>query len=226
MTKVILLMGALLLAGWYYYFQADSGRTTQAELPVRPARPAVPAPPAAAVAAAAPTPVAAASTAAAPPVTVAKSTTQGNNAAGRATEGTATPDTRPEWIRNPPDLGLTRTLTGDQAVSYDGRPRTVLGTKESQASGSVGQPVLLVRDENSGQIDYFQSGLQFRLKPGNDFAAFIAERTALRSQFSNADYANVMVEPDQIASEFKALQNDPRVSFVTFLKPRPSILPR
>ena len=58
---------------------------------------------------------------------------------------TSAPDTRPEWIRNPPELGLTRTLTGDQAVSYDGRTRTVLGTKE----GST-QPVLLVRDEASG----------------------------------------------------------------------------
>ncbi len=181
----------MLLAGWYYHFQTDAVRATQAALP------AVQPPAAVAVAAAAP-----------------------------AVVTTAVADTRPEWVLNPPELGLTRALTGDQAVSYDGRPRTVLGTKESQAKDTMGQPVLLVRDENSGQIDYFQSGLQFRLKPGNDFSAFIAERTAMRSQFSNADYANVMVDAGNITSEFKALKNDPRVSFVSFLKPKPSLLPR
>lgn len=131
------------------------------------------------------------------------------------------PDTRPEWLRNPPELGLTRTLTGNQAVSYDGRQRTVLGTKDSSA-----QPVLLVRDESSGQIDYFQSGLQFRLKPGADFEGFIRERKAMQRYFSNSDYAIVMVDADRIASEYNALQNDPRVVMVTFLKLKTMTSPR
>ena len=134
---------------------------------------------------------------------------------------TSAPDTRPEWIRNPPELGLTRTLTGDQAVSYDGRTRTVLGTKE----GST-QPVLLVRDEASGRIDYFQSGLQFRLKPGTDFEAFIRERKAMQRYFSNSDYATVLVDAGSIASEYNALQNDPRVTLVTFLKLKTLTNPR
>ncbi len=131
------------------------------------------------------------------------------------------PDTRPEWVRNPPDLGLTRLLAGDQAVSYDGRARTVLGTKDGSP-----QPILLVRDEASGQIDYFQSGLQFRLKPGTDFEAFIRERKAMQRYFNNSDYATVMVDAGSIASEYNALQNDPRVTLVTFLKLKTLTNPR
>ena len=130
-------------------------------------------------------------------------------------------DTRPEWIRNPPELGLTRALAGDQAVRYDGRARTVLGTKEVSS-----QPVLLVRDETSGQIDYFQSGLTFRLKPGSDFEAFIRERKAMQRYFSNSDYAMVMVDAGSIAGEYNALQNDPRVTLVTFLKLKTLTNPR
>lgn len=147
-----------------------------------------------------------------------------NTARGLATAtppNSSAPDTRPEWIRNPPDLGLSRLLAGNQAVSYDGRMRIVLGTKE----GSL-QPVLLVRDEASGQIDYFQSGLQFRLKPGTDFEAFIRERQAMQRYFNNSDYATVMVDAGSIASEYNALQNDPRVALVTFLKLKTLTNPR
>ena len=141
--------------------------------------------------------------------------------AAPASVGSSAPDTRPEWIRNPPELGLTRILTGDQAVSYDGRPRTVLGTKEGSA-----QPVLLVRDETSGQIDYFQPGLTFRLKPGADAEAFIRERQAMQRSFANSDYVMVMVDAGSIASEYNALKNDPRVTFVTFLKLKTLTNPR
>jgi hypothetical protein len=85
---------------------------------------------------------------------------------------------------------------------------------------------LLVRDETSGQIDYFQSGLTFRLKPGTDFDAFIRERKAMRQYFSNTDYATVMVDAGSIAREYNALQNDPRVTLVTFLKLKTPTNPR
>jgi hypothetical protein len=134
--------------------------------------------------------------------------------------GTSAPasDTGPEWIRNPPNYALTRALQGDQAVSYDGRARTVLGTRPAGTKEAPTQPMLLVRDETSGQVDYFQSGLQFKLKPGTDFEAFIQERSNMVKQFANADYATVMVDAAAIAAEFKALQSDPRVTYVAFLK--------
>ena len=204
MTKVIVLVGTMLLAGWYYYFQSDAVRPTQAPLPT------VPAPAAVVVAAAAPL------AAAAPAVATVAIASSAPSAVT-----TAAPDTRPEWIRNPPELGLTRVLAGDQAVSYDGRARTVLGTKEGSA-----QPVLLVRDEGSGQIDYFQSGLTFRLKPGSDFEAFIRERKAMQRSFSNSDYATVLVDAGSIAGEYNALQNDPLVTLVTFLKLKTLTNPR
>lgn len=132
----------------------------------------------------------------------------------------------PEWVRNPPELGLTRILSGDQAVFYEGRPRKVLGTKEVRAEGSNPEPVLLVRDESSGQIDYYQSGLLFRLQQGADMAAFIRERNPMKTQFSNADYATVLVDAGSIVSEFRALKNDPRVSYVAFLKPQARVTAR
>ena len=210
MTKVILFVSATLLTGWYLYFQTDAGRATQAALPARPAPSATPA---AALAAPAPLVMAAAAASAVKVVPAAL--------AAPSAVTSASPDPRPEWIRNPPDLGLTRLLVGDQTVSYDGRTRTVLGTKDGAT-----QPILVVRDESSGQIDYFQSGLQFRLKPGTDFEAFIRERKAMQRYFSNTDYATVMVDAGSISSEYNALQNDPRVTLVTFLKLKSLTNPR
>jgi hypothetical protein len=208
-TRVILLVGAMLLAGWIYYFQTDAGREGKSVAVAVPARPV----------AAMPAPVTVIAEVPVSPVVTDKPAPAPPTASG--TPGNSASDTRPEWIRNPPDLGLTRLLAGDQAVSYDGRARTLLGTKEGSA-----QPVLLVRDDTSGQIDYFQSGLTFRLKPGSDFEAFIRERKAMQRYFSNTDYATVMVDAGSIASEYKALQSDPRVTLVTFLKLKTLTNPR
>lgn len=213
-TKVILLVGAMLLVGWYYYFQTDAARATRAALPPPPA------PSPAALAAAVSRAVAAAGPAVTPAGTPSVATVATPSSAPAAAT-TAAPDTRPEWIRNPPELGITRVLAGDQAVSYDGRARTVLGTKNGSA-----QPVLLVRDEVSGQIDYFQSGLTFRLQSGLDFETFIRERKAMQRHFSNTDYATVLVDAGSIASEYNSLQNDPRVTLVTFLKLKTLTNPR
>ena len=208
-NKVILLVGTVLLAGWVYYFQTEAGRELKPVVQSAPERPK----------GAASVPVAANAVTTALPVLTSPSAAAPTLQS--ATPGVAVPDTRPEWVRNPPELGLTRTLSGDQSVRYDGRPRTVLGTKEGPS-----QPVLLVRDETSGQIDYFQSGLTFRLKPGADFEAFIRERKAMQRYFSNADYATVMVDAGSIAGEYDALQNDPRVTLVTFLKLKTMTNPR
>ena len=201
MNKTILAVAALLLAGWAYYFQTDTAPEISKAARAVPAQSAT-APPV-------------------PPLPTMISDKPASTQPAPASVATAAPDTRPEWVRNPPELGLTRALAGDQAVRYDGRARTVLGTKEAST-----QPVLLVRDETSGQIDYFQSGLTFRLKPGSDFEAFIRERKAMQRYFSNTDYAMVMVDAGSIASEYNALQNDPRVTLVTFLKLKTLTNPR
>ena len=212
MSKIILFLGAILLAGWAYYFQTGAGREVTPAAVAVPVRPVVATPPPGAV-------VAMRAATPAPPLTTDRPASFASTS--NAASGIAAQDTRPEWIRNPPELGITRVLAGDQAVSYDGRTRTVLGTKNGSA-----QPVLLVRDEASGQIDYFQSGLTFRLKPGLNFEAFIGERKAMQRHFSNTDYATVLVDAGSIASEYNALQNDPRVTLVTFLKLKTLTNPR
>ena len=213
MSKAIAFVVVILSAAWIWHFQTQAQRATQA---------AVTAPALPAAALAAPAPATMATTApVAPSAATPAATPATTPAPASASVATTTPDTRPEWVRNPPELGLTRLLAGDQTVSYDGRARTVLGTKESS-----GQPVLLVRDEASGQIDYFQSGLTFRLKPGYDFETFVRERKAMQRHFSNTDYATVLVDAGSIASEYNALQNDPRVTLVTFLKLKTLTNPR
>ena len=209
MRTFIVFLGAILLAAWAYHFQADGGRERKPAALSLPARPVAVAP------------AIVGATAVIPPTPVAIPQPLPTPAGASAKPEPAAADTRAEWIRNPPELGLTRTLEGDQTVSYDGRSRTVLGTKPGAT-----QPVLLVRDEASGQIDYFQSGLQFRLKPGADFDAFIRERKAMQRYFSNTDYATVLVDAESIASEYNALQNDPRVTLVTFLKLKTLTNPR
>lgn len=117
-------------------------------------------------------------------------------------------------------LGLTRQLGGEQKVTYGGRDRTVLGTKEVVNPPAPPQTVLLVRDEESGQIDYWQPGLRVELKPGNDYAAFIAERVGLTRRFANSQYADVGVDAADLARIHTELTADPRVVRVEFLPVR------
>ena len=118
-------------------------------------------------------------------------------------------------------LGLDRELTGTHKVSYDGRERSVLGTKQITNQNGT-QAVLLVRDDSSGQIDYWQSGLRFELRPGTDYEAFIRGRSALTRRFVNIEHAQVAVDAASIASEYAALQADPRVVSVSLL---PLVMP-
>lgn len=114
-------------------------------------------------------------------------------------------------------LGLTRQLSGEQTVTYGGRDRTVLGTKQVGNAPETPQTVLLVRDEESGQIDYWQPGLRIELKPGNDYTAFMAERAGLTRRFANSQYADVGVDAADIARVYAELKADPRVTRVEFL---------
>lgn len=113
-------------------------------------------------------------------------------------------------------LGLDRELAGTHKVSYDGRERSVLGTKLITNQNGT-QSVLLVRDDRSGQIDYWQSGLRFELRPGTDYEAFIRGRSALARRFVNIEHAQVAVDAANIASEYATLQADPRVASVSLL---------
>jgi hypothetical protein len=119
-------------------------------------------------------------------------------------------------------LGLTRLLSGNNVVTYEGRERVVLGTKQMGAAESP-KTVLLVRDEVSGKVDYWQSGLRIALKPGNDHEAFVKERGKLNRGFVNVVQADVLVDAADIASEYAAILADPRVASVEFLPFPPKV---
>lgn len=143
------------------------------------------------------------------------------NAAENATMPPSTAASGPSrFAAQERSLGLTRLLSGEQKVTYGGRDRTVLGTKEVVNPPAPAQTVLLVRDEESGQIDYWQPGLRVELKPGNDYTAFIAERTGLTRRFANSQYADVGVDAADMAKIHAELSADPRVVRVDFLPVR------
>jgi hypothetical protein len=144
----------------------------------------------------------------------------------RSPASAAAPSSLPAWVRNPPDLGLTRVLSGDQEVLLRDKAHKVLGTKPSKAEATLGQPVLLVRDETSGQVEYFQSGLQFRLVTGSDYPAFLQEHPQMQLLFHNTDFATVKVDAGFIAENFRMLSQDPRVTFVGFLIPQRVVKPK
>lgn len=115
------------------------------------------------------------------------------------------------------DLGLVREFAGNQAVNYGGVEHRILGTKLTSSPDSQ-QTVLVVRDETTGKIDYWQSGLRIVLKSGNDYEAFVQEHSRVKRGFVNSEQAQVMVDATDIAAEFSAIAKDPRVSSVEFLQ--------
>lgn len=150
---------------------------------------------------------------------------EGTNASGSASAPAVNPRvaasaaalTTSRYAAQEVQLGLTRQLGGEQTVTYGGRDRTVLGTKEVVNAAEAPQTVLLVRDEESGQVDYWQPGLRIELKPGNDYSAFMAERAGLTRRFANSQYADVGVDAADIAKVHAELKADPRVTRVEFL---------
>jgi hypothetical protein len=120
---------------------------------------------------------------------------------------------------------LTRSLSGDQTIQIDGRTQRLLGTREiTDAHGP--QTLLLVRDERSGAIGYWQSGLRFALKPGVDREAFLREHLALRRQFLNTDYADVAADAADLAAAYRTLSADTRVAGVQLLPLQQRVKPR
>lgn len=113
-------------------------------------------------------------------------------------------------------LGLTRQLGTGNTLMYDNRERSVLGTKETTNQNGT-QTVLVTRDNRTGQIDYWQPALRIVLQPGNDYEAFIKERSALTRRFVNSEHAQVSVDAAVFAREFGLLSSDPRVASVDFM---------
>ena len=90
------------------------------------------------------------------------------------------------------------------------------------ASGGCWEPgsqsiVAKHRDEASGQLHYRQSALRLVLKEGEDYEAFIRERTQARRVFVNPLYGDIAVDAALISAEYTALANDARVSQVMFI---------
>lgn len=112
---------------------------------------------------------------------------------------------------------LTRSLSGDQTIQFEGREQRLLGTREVVSDGGS-QTILLVRDELSGTIGYWQSGLRFALKPGVDREAFLREHFALRRLFVNTEYVDVAADAAALAGSYRSLAADPRVAGVQLLR--------
>ena len=124
------------------------------------------------------------------------------------------------------ELGLTRQLAGDHLLMMEGRQRRVIGSKEVVGVGGASETVLLLRDELSGQITYHRAGLQFTLKDGSDYEAYIREHPRMRRLFVNPLHAQVAVDAAEIAAEYSALAGDPRVVALRLLNREPVHVPK
>lgn len=124
------------------------------------------------------------------------------------------------------DLGLSRQLAGNNSLVMEGRPRTVLGSKEIAGPGGAAETLLVIRDEVSGQLTYHRAGLQFALKDESAYEAFIREHPRMRRIFVNPLYAQVAVDTADIADEYSALAHDDRVTKLRFMSVAPVIKPK
>lgn len=123
-------------------------------------------------------------------------------------------------------LGLTRQLAGEHLVNIDGRRQRVLGSKSTTDAAGRAETMLVIRDELSGQLSYRRSGLQFTLAPGTDYEAFIAAHRSMQRVFVNPLYAQVMIDAAEIAAQFNALSQDPRVVKLRFMTRDPVAVPK
>ena len=123
-------------------------------------------------------------------------------------------------------LGLTRQLAGEHLLTMDGRRQRVLGSKATVDQANHSDTMLVIRDEVSGQLSYRRSGLQFTLKPGADYGAFIAEHRSMQPVFVNSLYAQVLVDAAEIAAHYNALRQDDRVASLRFMTREPVVKPK
>ncbi len=123
-------------------------------------------------------------------------------------------------------LGMSRQLAGEHLLTMSARRHRVLGTNQLLDSSGRSQTVLLVRDELSGQISYYLPGLQFSLKDGVDYEAFIREYAGLTRLFVNTMYAQVGVDAAEIANRYAALSADGRVVKLRLMSRSPVAQPK
>lgn len=125
----------------------------------------------------------------------------------------------PNAVVHPPmeSYLLTRSLSGHQNIQFEGREQRLLGTRDVSSHGTR-QTILLVRDELSGSIGYWQSGLRLALEPGVDQDAFLREHNTLIRQFVNSDYIDVAADAASLAVAYRSLSGDSRVADVQLLR--------
>ena len=122
-------------------------------------------------------------------------------------------------------LGLSRRLEGEHRLRFDERERQVLGSKDVVEGNEV-STIVYTRDVLSGQIDAWQAGLRFGLQPGASAEAIFNDHPALRRALVSVDRAEAVVEVDQLAAQYRALQADPRVAGVRLMPLRPRESPK
>ena len=105
---------------------------------------------------------------------------------------------------------------GEQDIRVEGRQERIIGTR-AVADEHGAQTILITRDEGSGALSYWQSGLRFALKPGQDHEAFVREHPKFKRRFVNTDYADVALDAADLAEAYRALAADPRVASVRLL---------
>lgn len=125
---------------------------------------------------------------------------------------TASANSHDPW----PMPDLTRPLPQMPEIQIGDRGWRVLGTNDV-VNDNGKQTVLVLRDEESGQLAYRQSALRFVLKDGLDYESFISERTRARRLFANPLHGDIAVDAANIGAEYTALSGDPRVVMVVFI---------
>ena len=113
-------------------------------------------------------------------------------------------------------LGLGRRLEGEHRLRFDERDKQVLGSKDVIEGGGV-STIVYTRDLLSGQIDAWQAALRFGLQPGTSADAVFSSHPALRRALVSGDRAEARVDVDQLATQYRALQADPRVAGVRLM---------
>ena len=115
-----------------------------------------------------------------------------------------------------PMPNLTRPLPQLPGIQIGDREWKILGTNDV-VNDTGKQTVLVLRDEVSGQLAYRQASLRFVLKDGENYEAFIAERSHAKRLFVNILHGDIAVDAANIGAEYTALSHDPRVVKVDFI---------
>lgn len=101
---------------------------------------------------------------------------------------------------------------------------TQAGAKPANTSGPL--PVLVIQDQDSGELRFYRSGLLFSLQNPNNYANFIAQHPAMQLRFVNQNEAEVLVQAEDLGLLYNKLRRDPQIRFVRFLPLSPPQHPK